>query len=93
MCGRRGAVDFHHLIPRRNHANKWFRKRFSREQMAAGIHVCGDCHRAIHKFIDHKQLGRHYNTADALRAHPRMAEFLRWVSRRSTARIRTRPPR
>jgi len=93
LCRRFGPVSFHHLIPRRNHRNKWFKKRFTREQLAAGIDVCDDCHRAIHKFIDHKALGRDFNTVEAIRSHPRMATFIDWVSGRDTARVRTRRPR
>ena len=93
LCERRGPVSFHHLIPRRNHANKWFKKRYSREQMASGIDLCDDCHRALHKFIDHKSLGREYNTVPAIRSHPHMKTFIEWVRDRDTARIRTRRPR
>ena len=92
LCERRGPVSFHHLIPRRNHANKWFKKRFTREQMAGGIDLCDDCHRALLKSIDHKSLGREYNTIEAIRAHRQMATFIEWVRHRSTTRIRTRRP-
>lgn len=93
LCRRRGSLSFHHLIPRALHANKWFKQRYSRQQMQEGIEVCGDCHAAIHQFIPRKALGRTYNTCDALRAHPELARFIAWASRRSTTgRIRTRAP-
>ncbi len=82
LCGRltkRGTTE-HHLIPRTCHRNKWFKKNFTREEMHTTIAVCCDCHRAIHDLApDEKELGRHYNTIDKLRAHPQLARFLEWI--------------
>jgi hypothetical protein len=82
LCQRvtkRGTTE-HHLIPRTLHGNKWFKKRFDREQMQSKINVCRDCHRAIHRLIpDEKDLGRHYNTVDKLRAHELLARYLVWM--------------
>jgi hypothetical protein len=84
LCGRahkRGTTE-HHLIPRSCHANKWFKKRFTREQMRATINLCRDCHHAIHRFIpDEKELGRHFNTVEALREHLQLKRFLEWVKK------------
>jgi hypothetical protein len=82
LCGRvvkRGTTD-HHLIPRTCHSNRWFKQRFSREEMQRTIPLCGDCHRAVHDLIpDEKALGRHYNTPEKLAAHPKIARFLAWI--------------
>ncbi len=43
------------------------------------------CHREIHVTFTETELARHYNTPDALRAHPRMARFIDWVARRPPA--------
>jgi len=84
LCGRvtkRGTTE-HHLIPRTCHSNKWFKKQFTRQQMNETIDLCRDCHRAIHEFIpSEKDLGRHYNTVERLRANEEMAKFLIWVRR------------
>ncbi|WP_298841379.1 HNH endonuclease [uncultured Roseobacter sp.] len=40
------------------------------------------CHREIHATLTESELARSYNTPDALRAHPRLAGFIKWVSRR-----------
>lgn len=70
----------HHLIPRCCHRNKWFRKRFTREQMSETIPLCHDCHRAIHVFIpDEKRLGRQYHSVELLTEHPKLARHLSWV--------------
>ena len=84
LCHRvtkRGTTE-HHLIPRTCHANKWFKKRFTRERLQEKIDVCRDCHKAIHRLVpDEKELGRHYNTIDALLGHPEIEKFVAWVKR------------
>ncbi len=40
------------------------------------------CHNEIHATLSETELAREYNTPEALRAHPRLAKFLRWVSKR-----------
>ena len=82
LCGRvtkRGTTE-HHLIPRTCHSNKWFKKRFSRDDLNRTIAVCRDCHRAIHDLVpDEKQLGRHFNTLERLRGHDEIAKFIAWI--------------
>lgn len=84
LCGRvtkRGTTE-HHLIPRTCHSNKWFKKRYTREQMAQTIDVCADCHNAIHNLIpDEKELGRHYNSLELLLAHPEITKFVAWAQK------------
>ena len=43
------------------------------------------CHKEIHARFSEAELGRHFNTAEAIRADPRMAGFLDWVVRRPPA--------
>ncbi len=79
LCVAEDAHNFHHLIPRTNHSNKWFKKRYSREEMREGLNLCKSCHRAIHDLIpDEKKLGRHYNTRAKLLGHPQVAGYVRW---------------
>ena len=79
LCNRQAKLTFHHFIPRTLHTNKWFQKNFTREQMAAGMDVCRECHSAIHRFIDEKELGRTYNTRERLLKHPEVQKFIQWV--------------
>ncbi|TWU46039.1 hypothetical protein Q31b_12170 [Novipirellula aureliae] len=85
LCGRvtrRGTTE-HHLIPRMCHSNKWFKKRFTREQMRETISVCRDCHVSIHKLIpSEKELGRDFHSIEALLSHEQLANFVSWVRRR-----------
>jgi hypothetical protein len=84
LCGSEESDNFHHLIPRSVHSNKWFRKRFTREVMRQGIDVCRQCHRAIHDLVpDEKELGRHYNTLEKLLRHPEVARYVAWKRQRA----------
>jgi len=40
------------------------------------------CHREVHRTLSEAELARDYNTPEALRAHPRLAKFLKWVAKR-----------
>ena len=84
LCHRqpkRGTTK-HHLIPRRCHRNKWFKKNFAREQMRETIPLCRDCHNAVHKFVPReKELGRYWCTLEKLKTHPKIAKFATWASK------------
>jgi len=91
LCERERDLTFHHLIPKTLHKNKWFKKNFTRKDMARGIDLCRDCHSAIHKFINEKDLGRNYNTKSLLMEHEKVRGFVKWVStRNSKVRNKTR---
>ena len=40
------------------------------------------CHNEIHATLSEAELARDFNTVKALRAHPRLAKFIRWISKR-----------
>lgn len=40
------------------------------------------CHNEIHATLTETELARDFNTVEALRAHPRLAKFIEWVSKR-----------
>ena len=93
LCGRHHVnITFHHLIPQTCHSNAWFRKNFTRQEMKTrGISVCRECHHAIHVFIPReKDLGRHYNTREALLAHVKIANHVKWIRKRPFQRHRVR---
>jgi hypothetical protein len=86
LCGREpklGTTE-HHLIPRTCHSNKWFKKRYTPEQMRETIDVCRDCHKAVHNLIpSEKDLGRHYNTVESLLANSAIRRFADWAARQN----------
>jgi hypothetical protein len=74
--------SFHHLIPRTLHSNRWFKARYTREELQRGIDVCRGCHSMIHELLSAKQLGREFQTAEKLQAHPKLAKYIAWKRRR-----------
>ena len=40
------------------------------------------CHNEIHATLSEAELARLYNTPEALRSHPRLAKFFKWVAKR-----------
>ena len=84
LCQSEEAQNFHHLIPKTLHSNKWFKRRYSREQMRQGVDVCRSCHRTVHDMIpDEKELGRHFNTREKLLSHPMIQRFVAWKQERN----------
>lgn len=82
LCGSDRLITFHHLIPRSCHGNKWFRKRFARQDMRErGIAICRRCHSFIHKKFSEKELGRELNTLDKLLADETVQTFVAWARR------------
>jgi hypothetical protein len=82
LCGADEVSSFHHLIPRTLHANRWFKARYTREELRRGIDVCRTCHSMIHELISEKQLGRQFGTLEALAAHPKLSKYIAWKRRR-----------
>ena len=69
LCGRPlgRRIEWHHVIPK---------SQGGRETVP--LHPI--CHRAIHAAAGNKELARLYPTLEALRAHPEIAAFLRWIA-------------
>lgn len=73
----------HHVIPKTLHSNKWFKKRFSREERQHTIELCRPCHTQIHLFFSHKELARHRRTAEKLLEDERVKDFVEWIKKKS----------
>ena len=43
------------------------------------------CHRKIHAVFTETELARRYNTVEALKAHPEIADFVTWLSGKDPA--------
>ena len=80
LCGRENICTKHHLIPRTNHKNKWFKKNFTKDEMIKTIYLCKyECHPYIHSIISEKELGRKYNTLDKLKRHFLVNKFVIYI--------------
>ena len=75
LCGRPIPRDVpqsrHHLVPK---------LRGGKGGETVLLHQI--CHKEIHATLTETELARVYNTAEALRAHPHLAKFVRWVAKR-----------
>ena len=60
------SVDRHHLVPKT-------------EGGRATVFMHRICHRKIHSVLDERALATEYADPAALRAHPDIAAFVRWV--------------
>ncbi|MEM9776427.1 MAG: hypothetical protein AAF902_17755 [Chloroflexota bacterium] len=80
LCGNQRNITFHHLIPRKCHTNKWFKKNFDKVDMKTrGIYVCRPCHSFIHRQFTEKELGRSYNTLEKLMADEKIRTYVAWA--------------
>jgi len=59
----------HHLIPRAQGGRE-----------TVDVHPI--CHRKIHSLFSDRELARVNNAPEALRAHPDMARFIRWIAKK-----------
>lgn len=85
MCGSTDDyLNFHHLIPRTLHSNKFFEKNYEKSYMIShGIWICkAQCHSQIHKFITEKEMGLNYNTLEKLLSHPQVKTYIEWRKKR-----------
>lgn len=73
LCGRPVPPDvpqsLHHLVPK---------LRGGKGGPTVLLHQI--CHSEIHATLTEAELARSYATLEALRAHPRLARFVRWLA-------------
>ena len=63
LCKREKRLTSHHLIPKQVHSKNWCKKMFSKEDMnRRRADLCKLCHKALHKFFTHRELGEELNT-------------------------------
>ena len=46
-----------------------------------GVDLCTQCHRYIHSTFSEKELGRKYNTLEALLADEKIAKYVAWAKK------------
>jgi hypothetical protein len=63
------SVDHHHWLPKSKGGRK-----------ADFLHLI--CHRKIHSLFSRQELAAEFGTPEAVRRHPQMQKFIRWVRRR-----------
>ena len=63
------------------HRRKGFRRRFSKEELNVGIHVCQRCHRGIHALYDELTLATRFHNLELLLNDETLASHFRWVAK------------
>lgn len=81
FCGREVPLTFHHLIPRKVHRRRRFKKRRDRATLNLGIFICRLCHSGIHACHDEMRLAMDFDTPQALSKDPDLQRHFRWVSK------------
>ncbi len=87
LCGRAvPRLTEHHLVPRSQG-----RRRGVPVHELPTVQLCPPCHKFLHRTFSNAELATQYADLDALRAHPDVAAFLRWVrTQPATKGIRVR---
>lgn len=77
ICGFRGKVEKHHLVPRvKCHSSKYGKNlKTDRENVAF---LCRQCHDQIHAMFSNNDLRDGYRTIRDLLGNERFAEYVQW---------------
>ena len=81
ICNREIELVEHHLIPKTVQKENWFKNNFRAEQFEEKIMVCVDCHNAIHKFHDSRELGQNINTLEKILADDKIVKFAKFAAK------------
>jgi hypothetical protein len=86
LCGRPVGQDRltrHHLLPRsqarRMRRRKMARRELKRRDLGRTVDLCRPCHGNVHASLSNGDLGRVYDSLEALSAHPDVSKFTDWV--------------
>lgn len=85
LCRQKRDLTFHHLIPRKLHRRKGFKKNFDRETLNQGIYVCRLCHKGLHKLYDELTLARLFRDRHSMINDAAIAKHIQWSARQKVA--------
>lgn len=81
LCGRMEELEPHQLIPGSQRKKSRFERAYTRKEMREmRVWVCQPCHRNLHRRLHDRELADHCATVEALREHPEVAKFSRWIA-------------
>lgn len=63
------------------HRRTYFKKHYSKAELAAGIDICRQCHTGLHKRFSEMQLAKQLNNVEAIQSEPGLAEYFNWLSK------------
>ncbi|MBF7074535.1 hypothetical protein ISG33_14100 [Glaciecola sp. MH2013] len=85
FCQRETYLTFHHLIPKKMHRRTYFKKHYSKQEMAQGIDICRQCHTGLHKAFSEMELAKRYASIEAIMAEPVLTEHFAWVAKQKVS--------
>ncbi|MGA1758102.1 MAG: hypothetical protein ACO391_10180, partial [Pseudomonadales bacterium] len=80
-CKQVRALTFHHLIPKKLHRRRHFKRTFNKHLLAEGIYICRPCHDGIHRLFDEMTIAKHYASLSALLEDPALNRHFSWVAK------------
>jgi len=81
----------HHLIPKTRHKNKKNKSLFDRKDVKERkANLCNPCHNKVHSILTEKELEINYNTVSAIKKHPDIIKFVKWISKKQIQRLSSR---
>ncbi|MDT0583818.1 hypothetical protein [Brumicola blandensis] len=81
LCHRRTHLTFHHLIPKKMHRRNYFKKHYSKAELAQGIDICRQCHNGLHRRFSEMELAKHLNSLSLIQDNPELTEYFEWVAK------------
>jgi len=90
LCGRARDLTFHHLIPRKLHKRRRFKKLYSREQLNQGIYLCRLCHNGLHRLYNEEALAKLFNDKQKIMADPVLIKHIDWSAKQKLVRFSIR---
>ena len=81
LCNRQTDLTFHHLIPKKMHRRTYFKKHYSKQELAQGIDICRQCHTGIHKTYSEMELAKHFYSKERLQQDPTLTTHFSWVAK------------
>jgi len=80
LCNRERTTTFHHLAPKKVHTRSKVLRLHTKEYMrTAGVDLCNDCHKTVHKLFTHILLALEYYTLERLQGDDKLMKFVEWV--------------
>jgi len=80
-CKQDRALTFHHLIPKKLHRRRHFKRTFDKRALAEGICICRPCHDGIHRLFDEMTIAKQYASLPALLEEPALSRHFSWVAK------------
>ena len=63
------------------HRRTFFKKAYSKAELAHGVDICRQCHVGLHKRFTEMELAKQLNTLALIKEETSLAEYFAWVAK------------